>query len=238
MVRHTEFGRCFPWTWWERVRGYLQDFGVPTSGHGDEVGKVGLPEFIPENIFYRLAMKAKNEVAEAFQIKVADKILPSIRRTGGYVANENAFIETYLPFVDEHTRAMFKQTLAVVRQQNEVIKGQRQEIEYKENVIVGLVDDIDLATKRQILNRVVRRGGKRYQERWRELYKQFEMKYHTNQTARLDRYNEDHKPKLKNKIDFIDKVMGEIPELYEIAAKLYENDVKELAQELYELNGS
>ncbi|KAF6560003.1 hypothetical protein G9G63_23335 [Paenibacillus sp. EKM202P] len=38
---------------WERVRGYLQDFGVPTSGHSDEVGKVGLPEFIPENIFYR-----------------------------------------------------------------------------------------------------------------------------------------------------------------------------------------
>ena len=25
------------------------------------------PEFIPENIFYRLAMKAKNEVAEKFQ---------------------------------------------------------------------------------------------------------------------------------------------------------------------------
>ncbi|TKH42073.1 hypothetical protein C1I60_22515 [Paenibacillus terrae] len=131
---------------------------------------------------------------------------------------------------------MFKQTLTVVRQQNEVIKFQREEIEYKETVIVGLVDDIDLAAKRQILNRVVRRGGKKYQERWRELYKQFEMKYHINLSDRLDRYNENNKPKLKNKIDYIDKVMGKIPELYEIAAKLYENDVKELAQELYELN--
>ncbi|WP_258382981.1 phage antirepressor KilAC domain-containing protein [Paenibacillus sp. S25] len=72
---------------WERVRGYLRDFGVPTSGHGDEVGKVGLPEFIPENIFYRLAMKAKNEVAEAFQIKVADEILPSIRKHGIYATD-------------------------------------------------------------------------------------------------------------------------------------------------------
>ena len=40
--------------------------------------------YIPENIFYRLCMKAKNEVAEAFQAKVADEIIPSIRKTGGY----------------------------------------------------------------------------------------------------------------------------------------------------------
>ena len=30
-------------------------------------------------------MKAKNEVAEKFQAKVADEIIPSIRKTGGYV---------------------------------------------------------------------------------------------------------------------------------------------------------
>ena len=29
-------------------------------------------------------MKAKNEVAEKFQAKVADEIIPSIRKTGGY----------------------------------------------------------------------------------------------------------------------------------------------------------
>ncbi|MNC10273.1 ORF6N domain protein [compost metagenome] len=110
------------------------------------------------------------------------------------------------------------------------------EIEHKEAVIVGLVDDIDLATKRQILNRVVRRGGSQYQERWRELYKQFEMKYHLNLSVRLERYNSQNKPKIKNKIDYIDKVMGKVPELYEIAAKIYENDVKELAEEIYGLN--
>ena len=41
--------------------------------------------FIPENIFYRLAMKAKNEVAEKFQILVADEILPAIRKHGAYM---------------------------------------------------------------------------------------------------------------------------------------------------------
>jgi anti-repressor protein len=60
---------------WERVEGYLADMGVPTCGHED---------FIPENIFYRLAMKAKNETAEKFQAIVADEILPAIRKTGTY----------------------------------------------------------------------------------------------------------------------------------------------------------
>lgn len=66
---------------WERVNNYLKELNfMPTSGHDS---------FIPENIFYRLAMKAKNAVAEAFQAKVADEIIPSIRRTGGYIVNED-----------------------------------------------------------------------------------------------------------------------------------------------------
>lgn len=60
---------------WRGVDGYLSELGFGTSAER--------PEYIPENIFYRLAMKAKNEVAEKFQ-KVADEIIPSIRRTGGY----------------------------------------------------------------------------------------------------------------------------------------------------------
>lgn len=63
---------------WERVKKYIAELGIPTSGDG------GLPEFIPENIFYRLAMKAKNEAAEKFQAKIADEVIPSIRRHGMY----------------------------------------------------------------------------------------------------------------------------------------------------------
>ena len=61
---------------WNTVRQYLKDIGF-----SQEVAK---DDFIPENVFYRLAMKAKNEVAEKFQAKVADEIIPSIRKTGGY----------------------------------------------------------------------------------------------------------------------------------------------------------
>lgn len=71
---------CIKWT---RVRKYLDDLGVDTCVDGH------LPDFIPENIFYRLAMKAKNETAEKFQALVADEIIPSIRKTGGYIAGQD-----------------------------------------------------------------------------------------------------------------------------------------------------
>lgn len=63
---------------WERVMAYLNDFGF-----SPEVGKDG---FIPENVFYRLAMKARNETAEQFQALIADEIIPAIRKHGAYVA--------------------------------------------------------------------------------------------------------------------------------------------------------
>ena len=68
---------------WSRVEKYLEDLGVHTCAHDD---------FIPENIFYRLAMKAKNETAEKFQALVADEIIPSIRKNGIY-ATDNVIDE-------------------------------------------------------------------------------------------------------------------------------------------------
>lgn len=68
---------------WNTVYKYLTDLGVATSCNGVNYREM-CPEFIPENVFYRLAMKAKNEAAEKFQAKVADEIIPSIRKTGGY----------------------------------------------------------------------------------------------------------------------------------------------------------
>lgn len=68
---------------WNTVYKYLSDLGVATSCNGNDYRSM-CPDYIPENIFYRLAMKAKNEIAEAFQAVVADDILPAIRKTGTY----------------------------------------------------------------------------------------------------------------------------------------------------------
>ena len=80
---------------WKRVEKYLSEIGFhtsvenssPTSG-GNGVTTCGHDGFIPENIFYRLAMKAKNEAAEKFQAKIADEVIPSIRKHGAYITPE------------------------------------------------------------------------------------------------------------------------------------------------------
>ena len=78
---------------WARVNGYLAEYDYPSVKAGD---------FIPENIFYLLAMKASSEKAKEFQLKIANEILPSIRRHGYYateakieeiVRNPDLFIE-------------------------------------------------------------------------------------------------------------------------------------------------
>ena len=67
---------------WDRVEKYLSDLSFHTCVEKTKEC------YIPENIFYRLAMKAKNEVAEAFQAKVADEIIPSIRKHGIYATDK------------------------------------------------------------------------------------------------------------------------------------------------------
>ena len=190
-------------------------------------------KFLTESGVYKLVFRSHKPDAETFTDWIADEVLPSIRKTGGYVNDDDLFIYTYLRHADESTKQMFKTTLATVRKQNEIIENQKKEIEHRENVIIGLVDNITLAEKRQILNRVVRYNHANYRERWSVLYREFENKYHINLQHRFDAYNENHKPKCKGKLDYIDKVMNKVPELYEIAAKLYENDVKALVEEMY-----
>ena len=89
---------------WARVNEYLAEFGF--------ANKVTKDDYIPENMFYRLAMKAKNEVAEKFQILVADEILPAIRKTGFYSAQNkpltlvgNAVSD--IGFIAENIQALF-----------------------------------------------------------------------------------------------------------------------------------
>lgn len=172
----------------------------------------------------------RKEKLHKFKRWVTSEVLPTIRKTGGYVNNDELFISTYLPYADENTKLIFSQTLKTVREQNETIKRQQKEIIHKEDVIIGLVDDIDLATKRQRITQIVRFGADgKYQERYSLLYGEFERKYHCNLKSRMEGCT--LKPKVRNKMDYIDREMGMIPQLYEIACKLFENDVEKLKSE-------
>lgn len=126
---------------------------------------------INESGLYSAIIGSKLPSAKQFKRWVTSEVLPTIRKTGGYVNNDELFISTYLPYADENTKLIFSQTLKTVREQNETIKRQQKEIIHKEDVIIGLVDDIDLATKRQRITQIVRFGADgKYQERYSLLY--------------------------------------------------------------------
>ena len=104
---------------WSRVEGFLNEFGFAPL-----VEQNGNPHdyYIPENIFYRLCMKAKNEVAEKFQAKVADEIIPSIRKTGGYG------IRTVDDMINDPDTAIRLLTqLKILRLQNDQLAMERDE---------------------------------------------------------------------------------------------------------------
>jgi len=86
--RQTKKGKVYESVRWETVRSYLKEFGcISTSGDAfpQQDGEKDLPKFIPESIFYKLCFKAKNKIAMRFQEWVTEEILPTIRKTGGYL---------------------------------------------------------------------------------------------------------------------------------------------------------
>lgn len=80
---------------WNTLYNYLTDLGA-VAGSCNGGYRDACPEFVAEYYVYRLAMKAKNEAAEAFQDKLARDVIPSIRRTGGYHAKPMTTAEMLL----------------------------------------------------------------------------------------------------------------------------------------------
>lgn len=84
----------------------------------DSLGREQEARFIDEGNLYRLIAHSKLPKAEQFEHWVFDEVLPTIRKTGGYVADDEKFIGTYLPNADEATKLMFKANLEAIKSLN------------------------------------------------------------------------------------------------------------------------
>lgn len=84
--------------------------------------------FIDEGNLYRLITHSKLPEAEKFESWVFDEVLPTIRKTGGYISNEDTFINTYLPNADEQTKIMIKSNLETIRSLNNQIEQDKPKV--------------------------------------------------------------------------------------------------------------
>ncbi|USK99526.1 phage antirepressor [Bacillus tropicus] len=90
---------------------------------------------INESGMYSLVLKIRKPQAKAFKKWITSEVLPIIRKTGGYVNNDEMFVNTYLAHADEMTKTLFKSTLETVRKQNEKIAVPEPKAEYHDNVL-------------------------------------------------------------------------------------------------------
>lgn len=89
---------------------------------------------INESGLYSLILSSKLPNAKKFKRWVTSEVLPSIRKTGGYINNEDLFISTYLPNADEHTKQMFGATLKEMRHLNEKIAADKPKVIFADAV--------------------------------------------------------------------------------------------------------
>lgn len=91
-------------------------------------------KYITESQLYDLMLEMKTDKVRPFRKWVTNVVLPSIRKTGGYVDNDELFIRTYLPHVDEGTKQLFRTNLLAIRQLNQKIEQDKPLVDFANHV--------------------------------------------------------------------------------------------------------
>lgn len=106
---------------------------------------------VSESGLYTLILGSRKPSAHAFKRWVTHDVIPTIRKTGGYVANDNLFIDTYLPFADDNTKLLFRNTLGVIRKQNKLIEQQKPLVAFA-NQVTNSKDTIDIGQLAKVVH--------------------------------------------------------------------------------------
>lgn len=197
---------------------------------------------INESGLYSLILSSKLEKAKRFKHWVTSEVLPALRKTGSYTISQDhngqskpmsreyllatAFLESQ-KVIEENTREIARLSVKCNNLNDQVSQDQE--------VIDAMTKDITPAEKRAVLNRLMTyKHGAVAGSRWSILYREFEEKYHFNLDIRMRNYNKnpDNK-KCKSKVDYVDRVLGMLDELYALAVKLFRSDYDALIEQTY-----
>lgn len=108
----------------------------------DTLGGVQEMTVVNESGLYSIVLGSRKPEAKQFKRWITHEVIPTIRKTGGYVNNDDLFVNTYLPNADDTTKALFRSTLETIRAQNAKLE------EYKPKAIFA---DAVSASKSSIL---------------------------------------------------------------------------------------
>lgn len=166
---------------------------------------------INESGLWSLILDSKLSKAKQLRHWVTSEVLPSIRKTGGYVNNDDLFIETYLPNADEATKIMFKTQLATIKNLNDKVG----ELMLANTALAEKATTWD---NRKIINALVRsyavnRCGGDVSSAWNYFYKQINYALNINIWKRKS-------PTAKSRLDVLSE--GEMLSAVKVVAALCE----------------
>lgn len=202
----------------------------------DSMGRTQQMTIINESGLYSLILSSKLPSAKEFKHWVTSEVLPSIRKNGAYIRNQ----ENMTPAEIVARGLIAAQNIINEKEKEIAILNGRcglltQAVDDKQDIINAISRNVPAPTKRMMLNRVMRRRSPELaQSRWSYLYARFDEIYHKNVKIRMKNYNaEPGHRKCYSILDFIEKVLNMLDELYDLAVKLFESDFTQLMQEMH-----
>lgn len=123
---------------------------------------------VTESGLYALVLSSRKPEAKTFKRWITHEVIPTIRKTGGYVNNDDLFVETYFSDANEEQKEMFRSTLKRIRTLNQKIEEDKPKV-LLANAVSGSDNAISVADMAKILKQNgVDIGQKRFYEWLRE----------------------------------------------------------------------
>ena len=177
---------------------------------------------ITESGVYSLILSSKLPAAKKFKKWVIGDVLPTIRKTGGYINNVDLMVNTYFSDVPEEQKLL--------------VKGLLVNIEEKQKKIVSLTNENDLLAQknlewadRPLINSLVRAYasfiGNNFGKAWKDFKKELLYKHGINLNSRITNYLNTSGKKTKPKtLDMLDD--SELPNaISTIVSMCRENEI-------------
>lgn len=186
---------------------FADDKGVESI---DTLGGRQKMTIINESGLYALVFGSRLKIAKEFKHWVTSEVLPSIRKNGAYIRNQ----ENMTP-AEIVARGLIAAQKIIEEREKEIVHLNNrcgrltQTIAEKQDVINAISRNVPAPTKRMMLNRVMRRRSPELaQSRWSYLYARFDEIYHKNVKIRMKNYNaEPGHRKCYSILDFIEKYL-------------------------------
>ncbi len=148
--------------------------------------KCAKDDYIPESLFYLLAMKANNEVARKFQTWLAVEVIPAIRKSGQYQIEKKP--TSAIDLFEAQVQAFKEVRGEVIELKNEIVDTRNDFEEFKEDLpLIGAEPEELQATVRSVGTRAL--GGyecpayndtklrsRVYQSVWKYVKEQFNVR--------------------------------------------------------------